>query len=76
VSTGAVVSTTVTVWLHCPLFPHPSVARQVRVATNAAPQVPLVTVLITATFVTPLQLSLALGESKSQAAPHSTVREG
>ena len=37
--TGAVVSTTFTVWLHSPLvFPQPSTARQVRVASKVLPQ--------------------------------------
>ena len=53
-----------------------SVARHVRVALKVIPQKParLVVVLTTAmaTFV-PLQMSLALGVSNTQVAPHSTV---
>jgi len=41
---GGVVSTTVTVWLHCAWFPHASVARHVRVAVNVFPHVALVVV--------------------------------
>src|SRR3569832_243981 len=32
--TGAIVSTMFTVWLHCELLPHASIAEQVRVASN------------------------------------------
>jgi len=36
--TGAVVSMTLTVWLHWALLPHGSVAAQVRVASMVLPQ--------------------------------------
>jgi len=72
---GAVVSTTVTVWLHWATFPHASVALQVRVALRVCPHNPLVSVLkIVTTFVPPT--SVALGASKLQASPHSTVLSG
>jgi hypothetical protein len=46
---GTVVSTTITVWLHCEVFPQESAAAQVRVASKVLPQWPavLVTVLTT-----------------------------
>ena len=69
---GGVVSTTVTVWLQVFELPQGSVATQVRVMICG--QVPLVSVLrIVMAALTPLQTSLALGESKLQAVPHSTV---
>ena len=72
VSTGGVVSTTVTAWLLVTLLPHASVAFHVRVMIRG--QTPFVTVLstVSVTFV-PLQLSLTVGASKVQAVPHSTV---
>ncbi len=45
VMTGAVVSVTVTVWLHWAALPHASVAFQVRVAVKVLPQAALVLVL-------------------------------
>jgi len=73
VNTGAAVSTTVTVWLQVELLVQGSVACQVRVMSSEQP-VPLVTVfrMETVTLV-PLQASNALGSSKVQAEPHSTV---
>src|SRR5688572_24093237 len=72
VSTGAAVSTTVTVWLHCAELPQASVACQVRVALKVLPQAALVTVLrIRTVFVPPR--SDAAGGSKVQTLPHSTV---
>jgi len=65
---GGVVSTTVTVWLHCAWFPHASVARHVRVAVNVLPQVAFVTVLKIVIVFVP-HVSLALGASKL----HGTV---
>jgi hypothetical protein len=79
VSTGAVVSTTVTVWLHCALFPQASVARQVRVATKVFPQRPaaLVTVLTTATAtLVPEHSSVAVGASNPHVVPHWAVLFG
>jgi hypothetical protein len=63
-----------TVWLHVELFPQRSVARQVRVAENACPQAPLVTVL-TITIVTLVvsKLSEAVGLSNIQLDPHTTI---
>ena len=69
---GAVVSTTLTVWLHWALLPHGSVMRQTHVATKALPQVALVVVLNTVIVLVPLK-SVAVGASKVHAAPHSTV---
>src|SRR5437667_3530 len=62
--TGAVVSTTVTVWLHRALLLQASVACQVRVASKVLPQWPavLVTVLRMVMVAVPL-LSIALGAS-------------
>ncbi len=72
---GGVVSTTVTVWRQVTLFVQASVALHVRVMTSG--QVPLVTVLSMVTGTNPgpaalpgLQLSVAVGVSKVQTAPH------
>src|SRR2546428_6368896 len=72
--TGAVVSTTVTVWLHWALLAQASVACQVRVASKVLPQWPavLVTVLRMVMVAVPL-LSVAVGVSKVQALPDCTV---
>src|SRR6266581_9064514 len=72
--TGAVVSMTLTVWLHWALLPQASVAAQVRVASKVLPQWPavLVTVLTTVMVALPL-LSVAVGGSKVQGAPSWTV---
>src|SRR5215510_9251208 len=74
VITGTVVSTTVTVWLQRAKFPQASVACQMRVASKVVPQWPavLVTVLTIVIVLLPL-LSVAVGASKVQAAPCSTV---
>src|SRR5437879_6973145 len=74
VMTGAVVSTTVTFWLQELVLPQASVASQVRVASKVLPQWPvtLVTVLRIVIVALPL-LSVAVGASKVQAAPCSTV---
>jgi hypothetical protein len=69
---GGVVSTTVTVWLQVMLLEQASVARQVRVALKVFPQRRLVIVPTTAIELVP-QLSLAVGGSKVQTLPHSTV---
>src|SRR2546428_7309289 len=71
--TGAVVSTTVTVWLHWALLVQASVACQVRAASKALPQWPpaLVTGLRLLIEAVPL-LSVALGASKVQAVPNWT----
>src|SRR5262245_55784156 len=72
VRTGAVVSTTVTVWLHVELLVQGSVAFHVRVMRVG--HAPFVTVSRTVTVtLVPLQTSLALGSSKLQIAPHSAV---
>src|SRR2546421_112590 len=75
VITGAVVSVTVTFWLHVLLLPQPSVACQVRVALKVLPQPALVIVLETLrlTFVLP-PLSVTIGSLNTQAFPHWTVR--
>src|SRR5437879_3936915 len=69
--TGAVVSTTVTVWLHWAVLVQASVACQVRVASKVLPQWPavLVTVLRMVMVAVPL-LSVAVGGSKVQAVPN------
>src|SRR5215510_10879674 len=74
VISGAVVSKTVTFWLQELLLPQPSLASQVRVASKVVPQWPvtLVTVLRIVMVLLPL-LSVAVGASKVQAAPCSTV---
>src|SRR5262249_58455204 len=54
--TEAVVSTTVTVWLHCAVLPHASVATQVRVASKVVPQWPAVLVTVPTTLITALPL--------------------
>src|ERR1044071_376442 len=69
---GAVVSLTVTVWLHWAALPQASVTRHVRVALKVLPQPPLVAVLRTEIEFVP-QVSVAPGTSKIQAAPASTV---
>src|SRR6185436_17288316 len=74
VMTGAVVSTMVTFWLQVLLLPQASVAAQVRVASKVVPQCPvtLVIVLTIVMVLLPL-LSVAVGASKIQAVPCSTV---
>src|SRR5438445_5555980 len=74
VITGAVVSNTVTFWLHWAKLPQASVDCQVRIASKVVPQWPvtLVTVLTTEIVLLAL-LSLAVGGSKLQAVPCSTV---
>src|SRR5438034_5854542 len=73
--TGAVVSMTLTVWLHWALLPQASVAAQVRVAAKVLPQWPavLVTVLTTVMAMLVPPLSVAVGGSKLQAVPSCTV---
>src|SRR5213083_3136250 len=74
VMVGLVVSTTVTFWLQSAVLPQASVARQVRVASKVLPQWPavLVTVLTIVMVLLPL-LSVAVGTSKVQAVPISTL---
>src|SRR5260370_6076155 len=71
---GAVVSTMVTFWLQVLLLPQASLACQVRVASKVVPQWPvvLVTVLRIVMVLLPL-LSVAVGASKVQAVPCSTL---
>src|SRR6266567_1669966 len=73
--TGAVVSTTFTVWLHCALLPQASVAVQVRVASKVLPQWPEVLVIVLTIVIAMLvpPLSVAVGASKLQAVPSWTV---
>src|SRR5262249_43103336 len=72
--TEAVVSTTVTVWLHCAVLPHASVATQVRVASKVVPQCPAVLVTVPTSVITALPLlSVAVGGSKVQVVPSCTV---
>src|SRR5438876_505756 len=71
---GAVVSAIVTFWLQVLLLPQASLACQVRVASKVVPQWPvvLVTVLRIVMVLLPL-LSVAVGASKVQAVPCSTL---
>src|SRR6266571_509759 len=71
---GAMVSMTLTVWLHWALLPQASVAAQVRVASKVLPQWPAVLVAVLTTVIVALPLlSVAVGGSKVQAAPSWTV---
>src|SRR3989442_15686873 len=74
VITGAVVSTTVTFWLHCAKFPQASVACQVRDAAEDGQRghVGLGRVIKMEIVLLPL-LSVAVGASNVQAVPSSTV---
>src|SRR6266700_2983709 len=73
--TGAMVSMTLTAWLHWALLPQASVAAHVRVASKVLPQWPavLVTVLRTVMAMLVPPLSVAVGASKLQAAPSWTL---
>src|SRR6266700_429041 len=73
--TGAMVSMTLTVWLHWALLPQASVAAQVRVASKVLPQWPAVLVTVLTTVMARLvpPLSVAVGASKLQAAPSWTL---
>src|SRR6266567_2541937 len=74
VITGAVVSRRLTVWLHRLKLPQASVACQTCVASKVLPQWPLVLVtVLTIVIVGGPPMSLALGASKLQAVPNSTV---
>src|SRR6266446_2324350 len=74
VITGAVVSNTVTFWLHWAKLPHASVACQVRVTSKVLPQWPVVLVTVLRIVMVLLALlSVAVGASKVQAVPCSTV---
>src|SRR5437763_9666588 len=64
VITGAVVSTTVTFWLHWAKLPQASVACQVRVASKVLPQWPVVLVTVLAIVMVLLAL-LSVGEGGS-----------
>jgi hypothetical protein len=72
---GAVVSSTVIVWLHCALFNASSVASHVRVAVNP-PGTLFVTVLTTVIATLASHASVAVGAVKSHALPHSTAAFG
>src|SRR5580765_6375685 len=50
---GGVVSTTVTVWLHCAVLPQPFMACQIRVAVNVPPQKPELFVIVEKTVMNP-----------------------
>src|SRR6266851_4272393 len=73
--TGAVVSTTVTVWLHVALLLQASVACQVRVASKVLPQWPAVLVTVPSTVMVILvpPMSVTVGGSKVQAEPICAV---
>ena len=73
--TGAWPSDAVTVCWQVAVFPHASVACQVRVAISVLLSGVLVTVLITSTVTAP-QVSVATGSSKLHATPGGTVRSG
>src|SRR2546423_6660887 len=71
---GAVVSTTVTIWVQVTEFPWLSARFQVRVALKVLPHVLLVTVpVVVMATVAPSQASVAVGLLNVQAVPHSTV---
>src|SRR5258705_2545398 len=72
VNTGGVVSTTVIFWLQVLVLPQQSEATQTRVRTNGQ----LGLFVKVPKIVTPArqQLSVAIGVSKEQFEPHSTVR--
>src|SRR3989442_10754239 len=72
--TGAVVSTTVTVWLHWALLVQASVACQVGTASKWFPHWPAVLVTAPARVIVAVRLlSVAVGRSKVQALPSCTV---
>src|SRR5436309_8063208 len=73
--TGAVVSMTLTVWLHWALLPQESVAAQVRVASKVYRQSTrlMFSEVKTAYAVLFPPLSVAVGTSKLQAVPSCTV---
>src|SRR5206468_3888976 len=76
-SVGAVASSTLTVWTQMAVLPQASVACHVRVASKVFPQWPVRLVTVpTIVMVTLPQVSLAVGGSKDQALPHSTVLLG
>jgi hypothetical protein len=77
VTMGAVVSTTVIVWLQTFELPQRSAALQVRVALKPLPHVALVVVLMMAivTFA-PSHESNAVGLVKLKGVPHSRTRLG
>jgi hypothetical protein len=74
VMTGGVLSTTATVWLHVIELLQQSVACQVRVMIcgHNEPAFVIVLTMVTVRFV-PQQLSSAVGGSKVQVVPHTTV---
>src|SRR6266851_3601350 len=71
VITGAVVSMTVTVWLHMALLLQASVACHVRVASKVLPQWPAVLVTVPTTVIVILvpPMSVTVGGSKVQTEP-------
>src|SRR5262245_9068668 len=72
VTIGAIVSATATVWVQVEALLHGSAACQVRVIRRG--QLPLVTVVRTVMItLVPVQPSTAVGGSKLQIEPHSTV---
>jgi len=73
---GAVVSRTVTVWLHWAVLSQASVAFHVRVAMKVLPHAPLALVMVERTVRVTVELPQvleAVGRSKVQAAAHSTL---
>jgi hypothetical protein len=72
VNTGGVVSTIVTVWLHVFVLPQQSEATQTRVTTSG--QFGLFVNVPKIEIPARQQLSVAIGTSKAQFEPHSTVR--
>ena len=76
VTTGAVVSTTVTVCVHAPAFPQSSVVVQVRVITDSCGQVPAVTASPSVIAGAASQLSVAVATPVPvdvRSSVHSTV---
>jgi hypothetical protein len=74
---GAVVSTTVIVWLQVAVFVHRSAALQVRVTLKRVGQMLAGTLVVVVTTVivtfVPSQLSTAEGSANTSGAPHSMV---
>src|SRR5438094_5277520 len=72
--TGALVSTTVTVWLHWALLVQASVACQVRVGSEEQPpELASPYAVVCMLMVAVPLLSVAVGASKVQAVPNCTV---
>src|SRR5829696_3681992 len=69
-STGAMVSTIVTVWLHCAELPQGSVAFQVRVMTRGQNPLVIVLTMVTVMFVGGIAALLQLSNTLGMSNPH------